>query len=240
MPTLDDFLRALGGQESSEIRALLLAWARALPLVTIVPAFGLGAVALPIRIGLALGMALAVAPALRPVLADGVPLFAALLREAALGLPLALATSAFLWAAIMAGGLVDNLRGARENVEGPFLDEPTTPLAALLGLFAGLAFLETGGAARVASALAEPRLVTGLGAAVERISDAMGVAVALAAPLVAGSIVVEVALGLVARAASPAYVFPLLLPLRSLSLLVLLWIALDRVVELLVLLAARA
>jgi type III secretory pathway component EscT len=136
--------------------------------------------------------------------------------------------------------LVDNLRGANDNVERPFLDEPTTPIAALFGLFAGLAFLETGGAARVASALAEPRLVAGLGAAVERISDAMGVAVAIAAPLVAGSIVVEVALGLVSRAASPAYVFPLLLPLRSLSLLVVLWIALDRVVELLVVLAAGA
>ena len=107
------------------------------------------------------------------------------------------------------------------------------------GSRAALAFLEAGGTTRVAAALAEPRLAATLGVAAERLAQSMGVAVAIAAPLVAGSIVIEVGAGLVARTAAPAHVFSLLLPLRSLSLLALLWLSLDRIVELLVLLAAR-
>ena len=53
----------------------------------------------------------------------------------------------------MAGSLIDNLRGARETSELPTLEEPTPPLGALLGLLTALAFLESGGASRVAAAL---------------------------------------------------------------------------------------
>jgi len=237
MPSLVQLFELLETALGADARAVLLAWARALPLVTIVPAFGLGAVALPIRIALALGMAFAIAPSLRPLALDGAALPLAIVREIGLGLPAALATAALLWAAIMAGGLVDNLRGGHESAD--LFDEPTTPLAALFGLMVALAFLEAGGATRLAAALAEPRLSTSLGVAAERLAQSMGVAVAIAAPLVAGSIVVELGAGLVARSAMPAHVFSLLLPLRSLSLLALLWLSLDRIVELLVLLAAR-
>lgn len=217
-----------------------LAWARALPILVLVPAFGLGGLAQPIRIALGLGMAGCIAPALRGVPAPGVPWWLALVRESAESLPLALGTAAILWTAVMAGGLADNLRGAREGAELPVLDEGASPFGIVFGLLVALGFLESGGAARVASALAEPRLHTSFALAVERLSAAVGIAVSVAAPLVVGSLLIEIGAAFIARAASPAYIVPLVAPLRSLGLLVVVWFALDRSVELLVLLASRA
>jgi type III secretory pathway component EscT len=216
-----------------------LAWARALPLVVLVPAFGLGGLAQPIRAALALGMAGCIAPALRGV-PPGVPWWLALVRESAESVPLALGTAAILWTAVMAGGLADNLRGAREGAELPVLDEGASPFGIVFGLLVALGFLESGGAARVASALAEPRLHTSFAFAVERLSAAVGIAVSVAAPLVVGSLLIEIGAAFIARAASPAYIVPLVAPLRSLGLLVVVWFALDRSVELLVLLASHA
>jgi hypothetical protein len=59
------------------------------------------------------------------------------------------------------------------------------------------------------------------------------VALAIAAPVLAASIVVELASALIARAATPAFIQPLLAPLRSLVLLAVAALALDRMVELL-------
>jgi flagellar biosynthesis protein FliR len=220
--------------------AWALAWARAVPLVIIVPAFGLGAVAAPVRVALALGIAGAIAPALRGTVDPSVPLWFALLREAGRTLPLALGTAAILWAAIMAGGLVDNLRGAHEGTELPILEQPATPLGALFGLLVALGFLETGGVERVARVLSAPRLQTSFAVAAERLADSVGIAVAIAAPLVVGSILIELASAFVARAASPAYVAPLVAPVRSLGVLFVVWLALERIVELLVVLSAQA
>jgi type III secretory pathway component EscT len=239
MPGLTELLEAVERLYGADGRAFLVAWARALPLVTIVPAFGLAAVAVPIRVVLGASMAVAVAPQLRAVAAADTALPLLLVTEAVRTLPLALATAALLWAAVMAGGLVDNLRGARESSELPLLDEPGPPFAALFGLLMAIAFLEAGGASRLAAALAEPRLATTWASGAERLSQAMGLAVALAAPLAIGSVLVELTAGLIARAASPAFVLSLLAPLRSLALLVLAWLSLDRIVELFVLLAAR-
>jgi type III secretory pathway component EscT len=217
-----------------------LAWARALPILVLVPAFGLGGLAQPIRVALALGMAGCVAPALRAVPVEGVPWWFALVRESVSSLPLALATAAILWAAVMAGGLADNLRGARDGAELPVLDEPSSPLGVLFGLLVALGFLESGGAARIARALAEPRLHTSFAVAVERLTSSVGIAVSVAAPLVLGSLLIELAAAFIARAASPAHIAPLVAPLRSLGLLFVVWFALDRIVELLVVLASQA
>jgi type III secretory pathway component EscT len=239
MPGLTELFQAVERLYGADGRAFLVAWARALPLVTIVPAFGLAAVAVPIRVVLGASMAVAVAPALRGVAATDTALPLLLVTEAGRTLPLALATAALLWVAVMAGGLVDNLRGARESAELPLLDEPGPPFSALFGILMAIAFLETGGASRLAAALAEPRLSTTWASGAERLSQAMGLSVALAAPLAIGSVLVELTAGLIARAASPAFVLSLLAPLRSLALLVLAWLSLDRIVELFVLLAAR-
>jgi type III secretory pathway component EscT len=238
MPGLTELLAAVERLYGADGRAFFVAWARALPLVTIVPAFGLAAVAMPIRIVLGASMAIAVAPQLRGVAATDSPLPLLVVTEAARTLPMALATAALLWAAVMAGGIVDNLRGARESAELPQLDEPAGPFSALFGLLMAIAFLEAGGASRLAAALAEPRLAATWAVGAERLSQAMGLAVALAAPLAIGSVLVELTAGLIARAASPAFVLSLLAPLRSLAMLVLAWLSLDRIVELFVLISA--
>lgn len=236
MPALDDLSIALAQVFGPELHAWSLAWARALPIVTIVPAFGLSAVAVPIRLGLAAALALAAAPALRPLSSDGTPFLVAFAREAAAGLPVAVAAAALLWATVMAGGLADNLRGAREVSELPLLDEPLPPLSALFGLFAAVSFIEVGGVARLAEALARPELEVSWAMATHRLAASIGVAVAVAAPLVIGSLLVEMAGALVARAASPAFVLPLLAPLRSLAVLAVVWVSFDRIAELVVLL----
>lgn len=235
-----DWLELLRKALGDDPLAWGLAWARALPILVLVPAFGLGGVALPIRAALAFGMAGCIAPALHVLAEPGVPWWFALARESVQSLPLALGAAAILWAAVMAGGLADNLRGARDSAELPVFDEPASPLGVLLGLLVALGFLESGGAARIASALAEPRLHTSFAIAVERLAESVGIAVSVAAPLVAGSLLIELGAAFVARAASPAYIVPLVAPLRSLGLLFVAWLALDRVVELLVVLAAHA
>ncbi|HEX6276845.1 MAG TPA: flagellar biosynthetic protein FliR [Polyangiaceae bacterium] len=238
MPTVGELVAPFIALEVADLRAFALAWARALPIVTIVPVFGMPAVAAPIRLGFAAALALGAAPALRPLASDGTPFVLALLRESAAGLPVALGTAALLWATVMAGGLADNLRGTREALELPWLEEPASPLAGLFGLFVAVAFIEVGGAARVAAVLAEPELRTTWAAAAERLAASIGLAVAIAAPLVAGSLVVEIAGALIARSASPAFVLPLLAPLRSLALLAVVWVSFDRIAELVVILEA--
>jgi len=240
MDSLEELVLALTTLWGGDFRGFALAWARVLPVVILVPAFGLSAVALPIRVALAATLALSIAPALRSLPPDTAPLFVALGREALVGLPLALATSGLLWAAVMAGGLADNLRGGRENAELPLFEEPLPALSALLGLLMAIAFLETGGAERLAAALSEPRQTVTFAIAAERLARAVSLAVAIAAPLVAGSMLIEIAAAFVARAAAPAYVLPLIAPLRSLAILCVCWLALDRLVELFVILAASA
>jgi type III secretory pathway component EscT len=240
MPDLSEALDALRDLVGMSVGPWLVGWARALPVVLLVPAFGLGGVGVPIRVVLSLGMAACVAPGLGPVSMAGMPLWLVVAREAALGLPVALATAATLWAAVMAGGVVDTLRGTRDGSELAVLDEPSSPFGVLFGLLAALGFLETGGAERLARALGEPRVQATFAVAAERLSDSVGIAVALAAPLLVGSVLLELGSALVARAASPAYVAPLLAPLRALGVLMIAWLVLDRVAELCVLLASHA
>lgn len=240
MPDLSPALDALRELTGVAPGPWLVGWARALPVVLLVPAFGLGGVALPIRVVLSLAMALAIAPGLGAVPLAGAPLWLSIAREASRGVPVALATAATLWAAVMAGGVVDTLRGARDGSELPVLDEPSAPFGVLFGLLVALGFLEAGGAERLTRALGEPRLQGTFAVAAERLADSVGVAVALAAPLLVGAVLLELGSALVARAASPAYVAPLLAPLRSLGVLGIAWLVLDRVSELCVLLASRA
>lgn len=233
---LPPLLAALGG----DLRGWALAWARVTPALTVLPAFGLNALPAQTRAALGLALALSIAPSLRPVELSA-PFAVALLLEAARGLPVALAASGALWAAGMAGGLTDNIRGARESQALPIVDEDTSPLGALLSLLVALLFLEGGGAARVAAALCSDvsishgtlwRVALGLTHAIE-------LALAVAAPIVAVSIVLEVANALVARSASPAHVVALLAPLRSILILVSFALLFERMAGLLASVAAH-
>jgi len=240
-----DFASAIArafGEGAGEVRALGLAWARAAPTVALVPAFGLRAVPAAVRITLGLALAVAVAPALGPVASGGRPWAVELVIQAARGLPVAIGAAIVLWAVGMAGGLVDDLRGAREKSGLPTAEADATPTAALLGLLAALAFLESGGHIRVARALARPALdfYEPMLRAAQNLAASVELAVAIAAPVVAAALVIEVASALIARAAHPAYMQPVLAPLRSVALLAVLAVVLDRVVGLVALSIAAA
>jgi type III secretory pathway component EscT len=231
-----DALAAAIQQIGLEPRAWALGMARATPAVTLVPAFGLTAVSGSTRLVLALALGACIAPALGAEVNRAGPLVVALGREALVGLPVALLAALSIYVAGMAGGLVDDLRGGRESVGLPTLPEPLPPVATLFTLLACLAFLETGGAARVASALATPELGAAFSwlAVTRAFARAVELAFALAAPLAVASVLLETASALTARAATPAFVGPVLAPIKSVALLGILALLLERLAELLV------
>jgi flagellar biosynthesis protein FliR len=223
-----------------DLRAWGLAWARFAPTIAIVPAFGLRAVPTPARITLGLALAASIAPAVAPAADPALSWPAQLLIELAKGVPVAIAAAVALWTATMAGGLVDDLRGGREQSSLPTVEPGATPTGALLAMLVALLFLETGGPARVARALSDPRLgfVDPLARATANLVSGIELAIAVAAPVVVAAIVVEVAGALIARAANPAYIQPVLAPLRSIAILGVTALVLDRMLELLATLAA--
>lgn len=242
-PGLLGALRSAFGAAGVDLEALALAWARALPALVLVPAFGLKALGAPARVAAALGLAACVAPAVAasagPALGGGWAL--ALMREVVRGLPVALAAAVPLWAATMAGGVVDALRGAGEGPSLSPLEGRTTPLGALFGLVAALGFLGSGGPSRVAWAIASAPPPGGAMAA--RVAAELGqgvtLAVAVAAPLVAASVVIEVALALLAKAASPTQVQALTAQVRSVALLAIVALLFERLAAALTALGAR-
>jgi type III secretory pathway component EscT len=236
-PSLLDALTAALAAGGIDPRAWALGFARAAPAVTLVPAFGLSAVPPPTRLTLGLALGLCIAPALAGQVNSGTPLLLALGREALVGLPVALMASLSMYVAGMAGGLVDDLRGGRETVALPALPEQMPPVAVLFSLLASIAFLETGGAARVARSLASPLLSAQLSWSnvAQAFAASVELAFAIAAPLAVASVLLEVASSLIARSATPAYVAPVLAPLKSVALLGILALVLERIAELLVL-----
>lgn len=238
--SLIDALEISLGAGGVDVRAWALGFARATPAVTLVPAFGLGAVPPQVRMALGLALGLCIAPALSGQVSMDGPLPVAVVREAFRGLPLALLAALAMYVAGMAGGLIDDLRGGRETVSLPTLPEQMPPVAALFSLLSSIAFLETGGASRVARALASPQLAarfSWVGVA-QAFAASVELAFAIAAPLLVSSLLLEVASALIARAATPAFVGPVLAPLKSLAVLGVLACVFERIVELLAL-AAR-
>ncbi|MBK7586513.1 MAG: flagellar biosynthetic protein FliR [Myxococcales bacterium] len=224
-----------------DLSRLGLAWARVAPSVALVPAFGLRAFPGPARVVLALALAASVAPGLPVVGPNGVAWPVALLVEVAKGLPIAVTASVALWVASMTGGAIDDLRGARETSSLPTVEAGATPLGALFGLLTSILFLESGGPGRIVQALSRPDIEVGasLFHATQSLVGGIELALAIAAPILVASVVIEVAGSLVARAASPAFIGPLLAPVRSLGLLAVTAVVLERMLELLAILAAR-
>jgi len=236
-PSLLDALAAAFTAHGVDPRAWALGFARATPAVTLVPAFGLSAVPAQTRLTLGLALGLCIAPALSAEVGSGGPFLLALAREAFVGLPVALLASLSIYTAAMAGGLVDDLRGGRESVTLPSLPDAAPPVAVLFSLLASIAFLETGGAARVAAALSSPLLSSRFSwaAVSQALAGSVELAFAIAAPLAVASVLLEAASALLARAATPAFIGPVLAPLKSLALLALLALVFERVSELLAL-----
>lgn len=218
-----------------ELTAIGLAWARVFPTVTLVPAFGLRALPAPARGVLALALAASIYPALVPVVVThrGTPWIVLAIEQIMLGLPVALAAAIPLWAATMAGGLVDVLRGSPEGIGLATVEGKPSSFGVLLSLLASVIFLATGGAARAASALARYELPEHpLLLAAHDIVAGVGLAIAIGGPLLAAAVVLEIAFALVARAASPAQVHALLAPLRALGLLAIVAVVMERLAAL--------
>jgi flagellar biosynthesis protein FliR len=221
----DTFARA-----GIDLAPLGLAWARATPAVTLVPAFGLRALPAPARAVLALALAGCIFPALAPIDAGPArPWPVLVLVEVARGLPVAIAAAVPLWAATMAGGVADALRGSQEAPSAPTVEGPATPLGVAMSLLASAIFLGTGGPARVVTALADrPVAPHPVVAAASDLAGGITLAIALGGPLLAAAAVIEIAGALIARAASPAQVHTLVAPLRALATLAVMGIVLER------------
>lgn len=216
----------------TDLLAMGLAWARVLPTITIVPAFGLRALPTPARGVVSLALAASIYPALVPVAPGltGDTWIVSAFTQVLLGLPVALAAAVPLWAATMAGGIADTLRGSSDNADLVVVDSKSSSFGVLLSLFASATFLATGGASRVAGALVAREIGQHpLLAAAQDLTGGIGLAVALAGPLLATAIVLELTFALVSRAASPAQIHALLAPLRALGLVAAFAIMLERV-----------
>jgi flagellar biosynthetic protein FliR len=213
-----------------DLVALGLAFARVAPVVAIVPAFGLRALSPALRIAIAILLASAILPALRAPAAAVTAAPALLVLELARGTVVAVAAAVPLYVASMSGGVIDALRGSQDLVTVPIVEGRATSLGVLFSLLASVLFLGLGGPARVIDVLATGPFDLSHGAAriAADLSAGVQLAVALAAPLLAASIVVEIAAALVARAASPAQLHALLAPARSLVLLALTALLFDR------------
>jgi flagellar biosynthetic protein FliR len=230
MPSLLGTAADVLARSGIDLAPLGLGWARAMPSVALIPAFGLRALPAPARAVLGLALAACIFPAVAPVdPGSSVPWPLLVLGEVARGLPVAIAAAVPLWAATMAGGVADALRGSQEMPASPTVEGPATPLGVLLSLLASAIFLSTGGPSRVATALAlRPVGAHPVLAAAEDLASGIGVAVAIGGPLLAAAVVVEVAAAIVARAAAPAQVHALLAPLRALGTLAVMAVVLDR------------
>jgi type III secretory pathway component EscT len=227
---IDAVLDALQ-RDGLDFSRLGLAWARAMPSVVLVPAFGLRSLPPPTRAILGLAFAATIFPAVPPLAgASAEPWWVQALEEALRGLPVALAAAVPLWAATMAGGVADALRGTSELASVPVVEGRATPLGIPLSLLASTLFLAGGGPARVVEALAaHPPTPDPLVRAAHDLSAGVTLAVALGGPLLAASVTVEIAAALAARAASPAQVHLLLAPLRALATLTVMALVFGRI-----------
>lgn len=222
------------------MRSLILGGAKVMPVVVLVPAFGLRALPVGARVGLALTLGISVAPALSQ--SSTLSLGLAVALQALSGLPVALSAAIVLWAAGMAGGLFDELRQSRETTNLPVVNVGTSPTGVLFALLAAIAFLQTGGTVRVVSAL--NRNVSDvhglLTRVVQDLLSGIHIAIALAVPFLVASVLFEITAALVARALSPARLEPIWAPLRTVFLLVILAVVFERILALIVLIASHA
>jgi type III secretory pathway component EscT len=141
----------------------------------------------------------------------------------------------------MAGGVADALRGSSDMRSAPTVEGEATPTGIVFSLLACSMFFAAGGAAHIATALALPTTqVEPVLRASQDLTSGVTIAVALGAPLLAASVVIEVAGALIARAATPAQLHLVLAPLRALALLGVLAIVFAKTSEALAAVVAHA
>ncbi len=190
---------------------LVLALARALPMVCLIPAFGGRALPLPLRTAVGFVLAALCLPMVAAQLPDGITAaFAPLVaRETLVGLGMGFVCSCWFAAAAAAGAVSE----ARVAADGPGASTGARPFTAVLSVFAIVVFLEVGGLHHVAlglgrsyeaipvsasaGAAAPPALLAAALIASAKLFEA---ALLICAPVVVAALLVDLALGLCARA----------------------------------------
>ena len=231
-PGIIESLQLVANARRFDLGALGIAWARALPTVIAVPAFGLRALPLPMRAIIGAVIAVAIFPAMIPLASARAsePWVLLAIEQVVAGVPIALATAIPLWAATMAGGAIDTARGADRKVDFPIAEKGSTELGVFFSLLASSIFLSTGGPARVANGLISAHLNDHpLLAAVRDLTNGITASVAIAAPILAAAIAIEAGLALSSRVASPAPVAVALAPARTMAIFVMLALVLERI-----------
>jgi type III secretory pathway component EscT len=128
------------------------------------------------------------------------------------------------------------MRGAENAIDAPTVEEGSTQLGIFFSLLASSIFLATGGPARVATSLITAEFPDHpLIAAAHDLTQGISAAVAIAAPILAATILIDVGLSMVNRATSPLSANAITLPARSLGIVVMLALVLERIARVLAL-----
>ena len=243
-------LLALLGGDAVVTRHLavgLLVAARVVPLVLFAPFLSLRAAPTLLRTAIALALAVVLEPiaaAAAPALPGALGLAALTVREALIGTLFAVTASLPLHALDWFGRLVDTWRGAGQGEVTLPSGEKSSPLGGLTLLLGVAIFVSIGGHRLALASFADGLASSPVGAAttaasfrlvvfgsVRLVADALAFAAALAAPAAVAIVVVEVALGLVARATPQIPVFFAGMPLRAAVGLSAVLLSLSLVVE---------
>ncbi len=211
----DGLLDALLGEAhrgGEDFAAWGVAWARVLPTALFVPAFGLGVLPSALRVVIGLALVVVIAPGLAATTAllPGAPWPDLVVSELARGIPVAIAASASLWAATVAGGVTDAAVGLpRLARRGAPFGGDGTPFATLFALLAAIVFLSFGGAERVAFELARvpDAGMAPLARAARDLASGVDIGALFAAPLLIVALATDLAVLLVAREL-PAWKMP--------------------------------
>ncbi len=231
-PGFVESVRIVAHARGVDLAAFGVAWARALPTVILVPAFGLRALPAPLRAILGAVIAIAIFPAMIPLAATRTsePGVFLAFEQIVAGLPIALATAIPLWAATMAGGAIDTARGADRERTFPVVEKGGTELGVFFSLLASAIFLSTGGPARVANGLISAHLSDHpLLAAAHDLTAGITASIAIAAPILAATIAIEAGLALASRVSSPVPMAQVMAPARTMAIFVILALVLERV-----------
>lgn len=216
--------------EGVDLAGWLLAFARLVPSLALVPGLGLGVLPLPTRIAVGLALCASAGWYSQGTATPLSELTAGrLLAELQAGLPMAVAAAAGLWAAIETGAVADWLRQDPQRRPIAGLGLPATSLGTVLGLLSVVGFLGVGGPARLASAALLPAPEgLDLRALAAHLVVALDLSVHLAAPVLAGAVVLGLTQGLMGRLLD---VRPLGASARALLLLCLAALLLERTQE---------
>jgi type III secretory pathway component EscT len=217
---------------ADDLERLARGWARAAPLVALVPAFGLKALPAPARgtLGVVFGLAvMSQMPALSAV-EKQTPWALVLGLEVLSGIPLAIATAVPLWAATSAGGLIGSLYAERDALDVQVVPFRTGPTGVLFSLLSSFLFLASGGAARCAAALGSTTLSGNvLATSAARIAAGIALSVHMAAPILVSAVFLDTFGALLSRAATPAHIQTAVTPLKTLGLLAVLGVLFERI-----------